>query len=438
MNASSRGVGTAGPASPASTRVPPQRLAPSDRANLIIDRPDQVNVFLVAGLLTPGGFVAPDGSVDMHALRQAVTVRARSIRELRRVVAPRFLRAPAWSEKTPDPQLHIRLLDPIADTADLERVCARLMVTPLARDRPLWEMLILPCRDGVRVGFILRIHHVLADGMTAVDIVRRLLAPADDSPAQSPADGAGAPLPGAAPTGPRSRTAAFRRFAATLGAHRMPDTVLLGPLGRRRAVAFADADLSALRSHAAARGATVNDALLSVIAAGYHAALVASGEPVPAELAVSVPVALDRHGQASNQVGLMVVPLPLTITDPDKRLTAVATITAREKPAARRQGTLEMMRGPLGARIMVQLAKRQHLVAGFVTNVRGPSGALRLAGAPVTALWPVAVIAGNVRLGVAAVSYAGRLWCGIHFDAEHVAGDVFADAMREALARTGA
>jgi hypothetical protein len=119
----------------------------------------------------------------------------------------------------------------------------------------------------------------------------------------------------------------------------------------------------------------------------------------------------------------MLVRLPLGEPRPDERLRLIAEQTRAEKPRARDQGTLEFMRGPAGARIMDHLARRQHLVGGFITNVPGSKGTFRLAGAPVTALWPVAVLAGNVRLGVAAVSYAGDLCCGIHFDASNVPGD---------------
>ena len=131
----------------------------------------------------------------------------------------------------------------------------------------------------------------------------------------------------------------------------------------------------------------------------------------------------------------MLVRLPLGEPDPDERLRLIAAQTRLEKVTARRQGTLEFMRGPIGARIMDRVARRQHLVAGFVTNVPGPAGPLRLAGAPVVAIWPVAVLAGNVRLGVAAVSYDGRLCCGIHFDDENVPGAVFSRAMEKELAR---
>ncbi|WP_286166905.1 WS/DGAT domain-containing protein [Arthrobacter sp. AQ5-05] len=81
------------------------------------------------------------------------------------------------------------------------------------------------------------------------------------------------------------------------------------------------------------------------------------------------------------------------------------------------------------------MAHQQRVVAGFITNVPGPSDMLSLAGAPIVAIWPVGVLAGNVRLGVAAVSYAGRLHCSIHFDEATVPGTAFAHAMREELTR---
>jgi hypothetical protein len=200
-------------------------------------------------------------------------------------------------------------------------------------------------------------------------------------------------------------------------------------------VRFLDVDLGSLRSHAIALGGTVNDALLDAVAAGYRAALTALGEPIPQSLPVSVPVALTRRESSANQVGVMLVRLPVHETDADERLRLIAGQTRREKPRARQQGTLELMRGPVGARIMDVVGRRQRVVAGFVTNVPGPSGTLRLCGAPVAAIWPVAVLAANVRSGVAALSYDGRLWCGIHFDAASIPGAAFAEGMAEELLR---
>jgi diacylglycerol O-acyltransferase / wax synthase len=52
----------------------------------------------------------------------------------------------------------------------------------------------------------------------------------------------------------------------------------------------------------------------------------------------------------------------------------MAEQTRQERARAREQGTLEFMRGPIGARTMDRVGRRQYLVAGFVTNVPGPEG----------------------------------------------------------------
>ena len=51
----------------------------------------------------------------------------------------------------------------------------------------------------------------------------------------------------------------------------------------------------------------------------------------------------------------------------------------------------------------------QRLVHTFVTNVRGPAERLRVAGAEVTAVVPVAVNPGNVAVTFDVLSYAGTL-----------------------------
>lgn len=409
----------------------------------MLDHVGQVNVFLVAGLMAAGGFVGDDGVLDLTDLRAVLQTRIRRLPALRRVPAPAG-RGHAWADATPDMEHHVRLVGAEDGLAALERRCAELMTVPLERDRPLWELLLLRYGDGARGAFILRIHHAIADGTSAVALVHELFDPevpgtrSRDTVARGPAHPARA-------TGDRDRWGGLRKFGfglhrvlTTIGGRGLPPTMLLGERSPNRGVAFVDADLGALESRARSFGATVNDALLASVAAGFEAALRAAGEVVPATLPISSPVALRRHGSASNQVGVMLVRLPLDGDDPDDRLRLIAAQTRLEKARAREQGTLELMRGPLGARIMDGIGHRQHVVAGFVTNVPGPAAPMRLAGAPITAMWPVSVLAANVRLGVAAVSYAGRIRCGIHFDARNVPGVVFAEAMRHELTRLGA
>ncbi|MCG2623700.1 WS/DGAT domain-containing protein [Arthrobacter sp. I2-34] len=417
-----------------------RRLAAVDEANLVLDHAGQVNVFLVAGLLAPGGFVGPDGSPDLTALRACLRGRITTLPQLRKVAVAAGRRH-RWVEVQPDLGHHIRLAGAVDGLAGFEEMCGELMNVPLGLDRPLWQILVVPGAAVGAVGVVLRIHHAVADGMAAAGIIQRLFDPvvSRGTPTEVPAVHA---APKARPRDVRHVLGriryGLRRIRITLSGREVGPTVLLGELGLHRGVVFLDAGLAALEGHVRPLGATVNDALLAAVAAGYRAVLSAAGERIPARLPVSVPVALLRRGTAGNQVGVMLVRLPLGDVEPDVRVRLIAEQTREEKARAREQGTLEFMRGPIGARIMERVGRRQHLVAGFVTNVPGPAGGFRLAGAPVVALWPVAVLAANVRLGVAAVSYAGRLRCGIHFDAENVPGAIFARAMGEELAHLGA
>jgi diacylglycerol O-acyltransferase len=420
-----------------------QRLAPADEANLVLDHAGQVNVFLVAGLLGPGGFLAPDGTPDTAGLRAVLRERIAELPALRKR-ATQVGRRHHWIESIPDVEHHVRLVEPVDGLAGFQDKCAELMGQPLARDRPLWEILLVPGATDRELGVVLRIHHAVADGMTAAVIVQRLFDPGE--PGERAGNEAHTLGPAEAPryhlrrdprrTLRRLRTG-LRRIRKTLWGRGVGRTVLLGARSAHHGVAFLRTEIKTLESAVRPLGATVNDALLAATASGFRAALTAAGEPMPAWLPVSEPVALRRRGTAGNQVGVMLVRLPLGEPGPDARLRLIAGQTREEKPRARDQGTLEFMRGPIGARTMDHLARRQHLVGGFVTNVPGPEGTFRLAGAPVVALWPVAVLAGNVRLGVAAVSYGGNLCCGIHFDASNVPGDVFAHAMGEEMARLG-
>ncbi|GAA3212799.1 wax ester/triacylglycerol synthase domain-containing protein [Microbacterium terregens] len=410
------------------------RLAAVDEANLVLDHPGQVNVFLVAGLLAEGGFVHAGGVLDVDAVRRHVGERIATLPQLRRVAVADGHRH-RWAEAPPDLEEHIRLVAAVGGLPGLERLCGELMSVPLPRDRPMWELLLVPGAGPVGVAMVLRIHHALADGMAAVAIVQQIFHPGAASVAA-----ADAPRPAAVPALERDlrsilARAMFRlhRMRLTLSGREVGSTVLLGERSARRGVTFLDAGLTALEENARVCGATVNDALLAAVAAGYRAALTAAGEGIPDALPVSVPVALRRRGTAGNQVGVMLVRLPLRESDPQARIRNIARQTKVEKTTARQQGTLEFMRGPVGARLMDRLARRQHMVAGFVTNVPGPSGAVELAGARIAAIWPVAVLAANVRLGVAAISYDGRLYCGVHFDPDHVAGAEFARGMKAEL-----
>lgn len=412
----------------------PERLSAADASNVVLDARDQVNVFLMAGLLGSGGFVAPDGRLDVAALRADLAARLGDpARDLGRF-SQRVATGPGplhWEDCEPDLAWHLRVVAPVGGRDGLAGLCAHLMTVPMPLDRPMWELLVVPGASTTGPGVVLRVHHAVADGVGGVRLVRRLF---DDEP---PAPPGVAPASSPRPSG-RGRWRAFAgsaaRILAVFGSSVSP-TALLGPIGPRRGVAFCDVELPALALAARQRGATVNDALLAATAGAASATLRAAGEAVPAMLPASVPVALPERGSSGNAVGVMRIPLPTATPDVVARLTEIAAATTAAKAEARAQGTYEFTRTRWGSRLFAWLARRQRFIALFVTNVRGPDRPLLIAGSPLEYAWPVAPIQGNVRFGVAAMSYAGRLGVTVHVDAAALRADVARQALDEELDR---
>ncbi|MFD6446066.1 wax ester/triacylglycerol synthase domain-containing protein [Promicromonospora sp. NPDC060204] len=418
-------------------RILAERLTAADAFNFELDARDHVNAFLMAGVLAPGGCVGPDGGVDLDTLRRALAERVPGVPRLAQLVR-RAGRILVWEPVRLDLAAHVRQVAAVEGRSGFEALCARLVVTPLPLDRPLWELLVVPGVAPARAGIVLRVHHTMADGVAAVRLARALMDPVPADPATDSADRvdgqAGARSArgrGRAVVSGVSRTIAFLRRA-------VPPTVLLGRVGRRRAVAFVDVDLGRLAAGARTAGATVNDALLVAAGAAARSALLARGEEVPGVLPASVPVALPHRGRSGNATGVMLVPMPAHEMDLARRLRRVAALTRAAKDDARSRGTYELTRTRLGTWVFARLARRQRLIVMFVTNVRGPRRPLALAGAQVERIWPVAALGGNVRLGVAAISYDGVLRCAVHCDADALPAAVVARTLGDELAKIAA
>ena len=210
------------------------------------------------------------------------------------------------------------------------------------------------------------------------------------------------------------------------------------PLGGRRRLVLARARLAVVKQVAHAHQATVNDVLLAAVAGGLRELLLAREVPVQGlALRASVPVAL-RGATASaalgNQVGLMVVPLPVGEPDVVRRLWWVTQATTQRK---QRPEVLAGLR-PVGSltvlRALNRYSRHQHLVDVFVTNVPGPQQPLFVVGARLLEAFPVVQVAGNVPLSVAVLSYDSQLNIGVQSDPDALPEvEVFADGLRRSL-----
>ena len=338
---------------------------------------------------------------------------------------------PAWNDD-PGFSLDRHVIDRGAlDDAGLRRLVCRAMETPLDRAHPLWSMEVVSPLAGGRTALVWRIHHALADGITAMRMARELLLEA--TPGERPARRAGpvqrgpGPAPHGLASGLRSAAGLPRTLREELGPRASPSP-LDRRVGPRREVAFVDAPLEELRriGHAVPERATVNDVALSAVSAGLRAWLEELGAPAEG-LRAKVPVSLHQPGEpdSANRDSFMMVDLPLEHDDPLARLVAVARET-RERKRRHDAATLHAFFRDLShlsrslERQAEHWAMSPRVLTLNVSNVPGPADPQSVLGAPLLALHSLAEIAHHHALRVAIVSASGRISFGLCADADAI------------------
>lgn len=297
---------------------------------------------------------------------------------------------------------------------ELPAAVARIFAERLDRDRPLWRIDIVALDDGT-AALVWRIHHALADGTAAMRFAHEVLW--DEAPAPEDA-GRRAPHH-IDDQRRRAHLAGFveREFAASRG--RSPFD---GAIGTRREVAFASTALPDL--HDAARslcGATLNDAVLSILAGSLRHWLEVAHSPL-GDVRVRVPVSLHHEGDdASNRDSFFSLSLPLNEPDPVERLRAVHAATAERKQHDDAEEMDRLLHGlgrvsrPL-AYLCDRIESSPRRFALSVSNVPGPRGPVTVLGSEVRSVHSLAEIGERHALRVAVVSAAGELHFGFCAD----------------------
>jgi len=420
-------------------------------------------------LLDGGPLLDPDGVFRIEVVREGIRSRLRLVPRLRQVlyVPRRGLGAPVWVDHPGlDVTEHVQVLPLPAPGGEPEllRTVEQLKRRHLDRSRPLWEMWFLTGLAAGQVALFVRMHHAIADGMAALTTIGAFLDHTPDAPAPPVPPWTPAPPP----TGGEFLADNLRRhregLAAGLARIVRPRTtarqarrawpalreLLAGEPGRQtslhrligpdRTLALVHGTLAQVKEIADRHDATVNDVLLTLTAGGLRALLRSRGEPVDGTLPIYVPVSLrrGRGGPAEgNLISQMVVPLPVGVADPGRRLRQIAAETVARKALARTSlGTL--FRGRIASALMLMAIKRQR-VDVLSANVPGPEQPLYLAGARVLAVFPVLNLIGTVALAVGALSYAGTFTIAVTADRDAYPDvGVLAAGLREDLRALGA
>jgi diacylglycerol O-acyltransferase / wax synthase len=196
-------------------------------------------------------------------------------------------------------------------------------------------------------------------------------------------------------------------------------------IGPHRRYTWVDADLRRFKAIKSSLGGTVNDAVLTAVTLALGRWLRGRGEDtedvvLKAMVPVSVRAEAER-GALGNRVATMWAPLPVGIRDPADAFEEIHEAMKDLKESGQAVGaeTLTQLADFAPPTIMSQAARlqsRQRYFNLVVTNVPGPQVELYLMGRPMRGLYPVVPLASNQALGIAIMSYNGRLGFGLLAD----------------------
>lgn len=390
-----------------------------------------------------GAVLILETPVNIAMVQQLITERLlRFSRFTQRVVAKR---ASARWQTDPDFDLdnHIlcaELQDP-ASEEELRVLAGRLMNQPLARQRPLWCLHFVPDFQGGSA-LIVRIHHCIADGMALVKVLLSLtddcadpaaMALCTDKPtmAAGSRDGHSASSTMGAPAQwflvLRKVFSALAELVRISFARADSGTPLKGTRSGVKQVAWAQPfALADVKRIAGRTGTTVNDVLVAALAGALRQYFLQQlAAPQSSGLHVSIPFNLRPQDapiqQLGNQVGLVLLPLPVQVEEPLQRLLATKQAMDKLKHSYQAHvfyGLLELIgKGPSSLE-QAALKFFSSKASAIMTNVPGPRDAIYLAGARVRQ--PLAWVpqAGSVGVGFAILTYNGKVQFSILADSQ--------------------
>ena len=364
----------------------------------------------------------------------------------------------------PDPEFdvfrHVHRIDVPAPGGPRETAATvgQILGAQLDRNRPLWEIWYLDNLINGRVGFLMKYHHCLLDGV-AGSAMAALLFDVEPSPAMH--DRPPLPEPASEPSDASlfvrslmpSIAVPWRlaRYGVSLGRrvvdvvgyaaskHPKPDLSAMAQaprtsfnhaIGPQRAMAFTSVAIDDLKRLCHHHDVKLNDIALAVCSGALRIYLDDRTELPMRTLTAGIPVSTRAKGDTilDNQMSYMIVPLATDVDDPTERVRAIYSHTraAKELAAALRAHPIDSVGAalpPWMLGIAMRAAYRSHLLSyvpgmtnTLISNVTGPPFPLYLAGAPLSGAFPASVILEGMGLNITVFSFDGRFDFGIHVD----------------------
>jgi WS/DGAT/MGAT family acyltransferase len=460
-----------------------KQLTPMDAQFFYSDAPNQPMV--IGGLWLCDQSTAPNGLVRHKDIIQFINNRLSTTSLFRRRLqhAPLRLDDPYWVEdKNFDLEYHIRHVG-LPQPGDWRQLCifvARAMGRTLDMERAPWEITIIEGLNNVEgvppgsFALILRLHHAYVDGKSGVELSTLFMddQPEDDQTQYQPPYRERLPTHAQmwAQTLPRLLGQSVRSLGAGVSVARKSAQLLARLHGKSRPdqlrapttpfnVAVSPhrsyggfnwelSDLKQIRQ--CVEGATVNDAIIAIIAGGLRRYLTRrEALPVDQSLVALCPVSIrpdSARRDMGNLISAMLIGMGTDLADPLERLSAINQRTQRGAPLAKDvvhelitslgelfPAPLRMLNGWLQGQ--TRLTSRLPLLNTLITNVPGPangSGKKYVAGAQLLAIYPIVPVIDGVGLCHGITGLYGKLTLGVLADRQVLPDmDVYIDCIRQ-------
>jgi WS/DGAT/MGAT family acyltransferase len=429
------------------------RLSALDASFLRIETPTaHMHVGWLSTLRLPPG----QQRLNTDSLADRVAARLHLAPRFRQRVQSAPLGEPVWAD---DPRFRLErhILEyegpRIASDRGLSRLAGEFLTQPLDRSRPLWSILVVPRAGSGSAAVLGKVHHAMVDGLAAVELGMLLFDLAPDAALPKPADWRPEPAEpplrlvvdsvadgaleqfrlarrmaamGLAPQRSLRLGETMRRAALSLAEDVIrpaPPSFLNPPIGPKRGLVVRRLPLARFLRLKRARGVTLNDVLLAVVA-GALRRLTALVEAEPTPLRTMIPVSVRGPDEAStggNQITFAFVDLPLDEPSATARLDRIHAQTSELKISGRVAGSDALLRtmgqlpGFLKERA-ARLAASPRMYNLTISNVPGPRLPLFAAGAQVEAIYPVIPISDGHALAIGALTYCNSIHLAAYVD----------------------
>ena len=432
-----------------------ERLSPLDASFLHVETPSAHMHVGWKGRFAPGPGRPP---ITLERVRAQVAARLSLAPRFRQRLAflPGNFGPPAWvDDERFDIRAHVLALgheEEVVPRKRFDALADLVLSTPLDRGRALWEVHVAPRLEDGTAGVVMKAHHAMVDGLSAVALAMLLLDVEPDAPEPPPLVGAWRPQSGPSPVrltvdaladagrqplraagrlardagNPARLAHTLRRAALSVGEDVLrpaPASRFNVPIGPRRTLVGHAMPIDRALSIKRSRGVPLNDVVLAIVAGALRQLALGRGT-TPAPLKVMVPVArrgADAAGDLGNRIAFVSVTLPLHLRRPSHRLTAINAQTREFKTSGRAEGgeavlgAVGMLPAPLQARA-ARLAASPRAYNLVVSNVPGPRVPVYLLGARGVEAFPVIPLSDGHALSIGVCSLHDKLCFGGYAD----------------------